>query len=445
MKRPIGASRARHRGTVLIVTMWIVLVLAGLVLVFTHTVRVESIASANYRSKQEAEAAARGALELARAIAAGDAEGDELFEAAAIGKTWSWMLAPNLDEDTSASYGLIDLSGRVNINTASQQMLLKLPGMTAELASAIVDWRDADDNVTPGGAESEYYLLLTEPYQCKNAPFETVAEVLLVKGATHEILFGEDRNQNGLLDTNENDGEGSAPDDNANGRLEHGLSAYITVHTTEPNESDTGERLININRLPNRRFSDLLREVVEGDRYFTVWDRALAGRPYQNVLQFYTVSGLKRDEFGRMVGQLTTTDARRISGRINVNVAPWQVLACLPELDQADAAALVSHREGGADLDSIAWVLDALPAEKATAIGLHITVRSSQYAADVVTVAHDGRGYARRRAVIDTLEGTPRILAHHDLAGLGWPLDRRILIGLRRGRALEQILTELAR
>jgi type II secretory pathway component PulK len=61
--------------------------------------------------------------------------------------------------------------------------------MGAELAASIVDWRDADDEVTSGGAESEYYLLLADPYYCKNAPFETLDELLLVKGATRDLLF----------------------------------------------------------------------------------------------------------------------------------------------------------------------------------------------------------------------------------------------------------------
>ena len=63
--RPRGHSRASVRrrhdsGTVLIVTMWIVLVLAGLVLVFARCVRVEAIASANQVASLQALATVRG-------------------------------------------------------------------------------------------------------------------------------------------------------------------------------------------------------------------------------------------------------------------------------------------------------------------------------------------------------------------------------------------------
>ena len=55
------------RGSVLIVTMWIVLVLAGLVLVFSRSMRVEAIASANYVSAVQADTIARGALQYVQA------------------------------------------------------------------------------------------------------------------------------------------------------------------------------------------------------------------------------------------------------------------------------------------------------------------------------------------------------------------------------------------
>jgi len=56
-----GAGRVR--GTVLIVTIWVVLVLAGLALVFARSMRVAAIVSANHVASLEAECVAAGALE----------------------------------------------------------------------------------------------------------------------------------------------------------------------------------------------------------------------------------------------------------------------------------------------------------------------------------------------------------------------------------------------
>ncbi|HQP31223.1 MAG TPA: type II secretion system minor pseudopilin GspK [Deltaproteobacteria bacterium] len=52
-----------------------------------------------------------------------------------------------------------------------------------DLCDALVDWLDGDDEITgTGGAESEYYQSLEQPYQAKNRPMDTPEEILLVKG-----------------------------------------------------------------------------------------------------------------------------------------------------------------------------------------------------------------------------------------------------------------------
>ena len=51
-----------------------------------------------------------------------------------------------------------------------------------QIAASIIDWRDDDSVLTEGGAEAGYYLTLKPAYHCKNAPFDTPDELLLVKG-----------------------------------------------------------------------------------------------------------------------------------------------------------------------------------------------------------------------------------------------------------------------
>lgn len=125
--------------------------------------------------------------------------------------------------------------------------LLMIPGMTYELADAILDFIDDDDLPRPNGCESEYYGSLSPSYPAKNSPLESLDELLLVRGVTPELLYGEDFNRNGLLDPNENDGDGSWPLDNADGTLQLGWSAYLTVHGREKNTRWDGSPRININ------------------------------------------------------------------------------------------------------------------------------------------------------------------------------------------------------
>lgn len=67
----------------------------------------------------------------------------------------------------------------------------------AKIVAAIVDWQDKNDGdaVTSFhgqlGAESSYYDSLTPPVSCKNEPIETIDELLLIRGVSRKLLYGE--------------------------------------------------------------------------------------------------------------------------------------------------------------------------------------------------------------------------------------------------------------
>jgi len=288
-------------GTVLIVTIWVVLVLAGLALVFARSMRVAAIVAANHVASLEAECVAIGASEhiMAKLASSSEDESSDLmdsepYEAMQVGEGYFWVLRSNLEEDDKFDYGLTDEAGKINLNSASLEMLLRLPGMTAELAASIIDWRDEDSEISAGGAESEYYLLQAEPYNCKNAPFETVDEILLVKGASEELLYGEDTNLNGVLDDHENDGDLSEPSDNRNGRLDAGFYDYVTVYSVESNLDSQGNERININDAGSRAdIQSALQEILTEDRALEVMNVIPTRPSFENVLDFYFVTGLK--------------------------------------------------------------------------------------------------------------------------------------------------------
>lgn len=438
---------ASHRtgGTILIVTIWVVLVLAGLALVFARSMRVAAIVSANQVASVEAEWIASGVCQyiIAQLAAyAGDVEAlneNAPWEALQVGQGSFWVLRSNLENDRDFDYGLTDEAGKINLNSASLEMLLKLPGMTSELAASIIDWRDEDGDVTTGGAEDEYYLLLSEPYNCKNAPFETVDEILLVKGASEELLYGEDTNLNGVLDDNENDGDNSAPSDNRNGRLEGGFYDYVTVYSVEANTDSEGNERINLNDASTRTtLQSALQEVVKEERALEIMNNIPISPSYASVMAFYYGSGLKIEEFEQLADRLTVSDEQTLSGLVNVNTASKEVLLCLPDLEEADVEAMLSYRQSNNSLDSVAWVAKVLDRQKATAIGNYITVRSFQCSADIICLSGDGRAYKRYKAVFDTQGGTPQIVYWKSLTRFGWPLEYEIVEALRKGKPITE-------
>lgn len=88
-------------------------------------------------------------------------------------------------------------AGKVNINRADKRLLKIILGdfdcdddEKDVIVDSIIDWRDKDSFHQLNGAEDDYYESLSEPYECKDADFDSVEELLLVKGVTEEIFYG---------------------------------------------------------------------------------------------------------------------------------------------------------------------------------------------------------------------------------------------------------------
>lgn len=442
------ARLGRTKGTVLIVTIWVVLVLAGLALVFARSMRVAALLSANHVAAIECDYIAQGAAQLIMAqLAAAQAAAEEeitstepeiTYEALPVGDGYFWLLGSNLDDDRDFVFGLTDETGKINLNTASEEMLLRLPGMTSELAASIIDWRDEDDEITTGGGEDEYYLLLPEPYNCKNGPLETVEEILLIKGATPELLYGEDTNLNGILDDNENDGDESDPPDNRNGQLEPGFYDYVTVYSAEDNVETDPNEVINVND-PEARgdIQTLLEESLSQERALEIMNAIPTSPDFTSVVDFYNQTGMTAEEFDPIAGRLSIGDDAVGTGLVNINTASKEVLMCLPDLTEQDVDALITYRESDtADLTSTAWVSEVLESVKATSIGTYITVNSYQWSADIICLSGNGRAYKRYRAVFDTQGSAPQIICWKSMSHLGWPLEPEIVATLRKGEQL---------
>ncbi|HHD56690.1 MAG TPA: hypothetical protein ENK89_03300, partial [Desulfobulbaceae bacterium] len=67
------------------------------------------------------------------------------------------------------------------------------------LVDALSDWLDEDDNERDHGAESGYYQSLKTPYVCRNGPLQYPEELLLVKGFTRKLVYG-DKEHEGIID-----------------------------------------------------------------------------------------------------------------------------------------------------------------------------------------------------------------------------------------------------
>ncbi|MEW4487720.1 hypothetical protein AB1L42_06535 [Thalassoglobus sp. JC818] len=166
-------------------------------------------------------------------------------------------------------FGLVDECAKLNVNVLAKfdpesgfgrDLLLGLPNMTEDVADAILDWIDEDDEPREFGAESDSYTLVIP----RNGPINSLEELLLVVGVDPFLMYGEDGNRNGVLDPNEDDADQSLPYDNADGVLDLGWSAHLTVSSKEGNFRHAydrfGEERLNVNEPLLTDLYDLLEE-----------------------------------------------------------------------------------------------------------------------------------------------------------------------------------------
>lgn len=421
-----AAARRRRQahGSVLIIVLWIALGLVAITLYFANAMSSELRAADNRVAMLAADQAIEGAARYVASVLTEQATNgivpyitDYANEAVAVGEAHFWLLGRDFSQGApnQIAFGLADEGAKLNLNTATVEMLELLPRMTPELAAAIVDWRDADSDISSGGAEAETYGRLRPPYLCKNAPFDSVDELRLVSGATMDILLGEDTNRNGILDPNETD-------ENRDGLADPGILEFVTVWSREPNLRSDGTARI---RIGNRNaMQGLLRQAFNAERANQIMNRPGITNA-SSPLEFYTRSGMSAEEFAQIETEITTVGGPIIEGRVNVNTASAAVLACLPGIGDDKALELVAYRQANTDsVDSVAWVTKVLSAQEISQAGRLLTGQSYQFTADVAALGPFGRGYRRSRFVFDLSEGTPKIIYRQNLGSLGWALGR---------------------
>jgi type II secretory pathway component PulK len=387
------------------------------------------------------------------------------------------IIAPPDPSDPSGQprYGVTCEAGKLNLNalmkydTANDkkgehafQALMKLPGMTDEIANSIIDWIDGDDETRAGGAENDYYAGLSPSYRAKNGPLDSIDELLLVKGVTRELLYGSDLNRNGFKDDNE-----------GGDSFNRGWAAFLTVHSREQNRDQENRPFIFLNNPDLEQLYTALSTDVDDDlAKFVVLCRQRASaavnpskapvnvaslgeyqvkfnrkarNSFSSVFDLvdiqvnvgsskspkYYLSPLndparQKELLPALLKYATLDDPvekTEIIPRINVNTAPREVLLTLPGLTEADVDNIIAVRSSldAEAMQTPAWLLTEakLPVLTLRDLDPLITTRSQVYRVQAIG-SFVGKGPSFRiEAVVDTNSGRPRILEWRDLTELG--------------------------
>jgi DNA uptake protein ComE-like DNA-binding protein len=433
----------RERASVLVIVLWVCVGLVSIALYFANQMTYELRASDNRVSGLQADQAIEGAAryvayELYNYATNGVVPDNTQIrcEAVPIGDAKFWLIGrdPSGKSSTEPYFALVDEGGKLDLNSTNlgTNVFEYLPNMTYDFAEGILDWRSTNST-----ASLDY---TSQGYLAKYGPFETLDELRLVYGATVDLLAGEDRNRNGVL-------EKSEKDLNSNGQLDAGLLEDVTVYAREPNFHADGSTLTNINTASESQIKELFQNLGTS-RSQQIWDgintRRTQNQTFNGLLSFALYcygQGVYADDFSRVVNNLTTADPTNspyFYGRVNVNTASYDVLSALfmslNNMDESTAVSaaetLIAYREQNrGKLNSIAWVIEALgnnnPVVTALARGDYLTTRSFQFTADIAAVGPYGRGYRRVKFIFDVSDGSPKILYRQDLSRLGWALGEK--------------------
>jgi type II secretory pathway component PulK len=171
-------------------------------------------------------------------------------------------------------YGLEDESSKLDLNSLAssdgdeqtvRNRLMFIPGMTEDVADAILDWIDSDAQPRAYGAEDTYYQGLSPPRMPANAAIRSLSELLQVRGVTPELLYGLDANRNLMIDETEVARGVLTQIDNSLGQINRGWSAYFTAYAAERSLSPSGTPRVNVNNSDLRTLQSELQQVVDAE------------------------------------------------------------------------------------------------------------------------------------------------------------------------------------
>ena len=204
--------KREQRGAILVMTLLIVAVVSTLAVNFASAFQLTLARAENRWHGSQARAYLMGAEELALSVLSEDRESNDFDH---LGEDWAQEIPPfpveggwlaARVEDAQGRFNINNVSGRVAGNengqavgaarfTEAQRRMIRLLQTLGEeplteeesvaLVEAIIDWLDSDDTVMGfGGAESDYYNSLDEPYAAANQNMVSVTELRLVRHMT---------------------------------------------------------------------------------------------------------------------------------------------------------------------------------------------------------------------------------------------------------------------
>ncbi len=415
MRQAVNSHRTR-RGAVLAVVIWAVAIAAVVVAGAQVLSWRQATLGAEALGRVQARWAARAGVETMLAIMEYHTEhpsADDLMglvrdlENHSFGEVETGSFDIRHFRDGVEWAGPFDEHSLMNINRVAKAELLNAPDMSPDVADAIMDWRDSNDEEEATGAERDYYSGRGMTYEPRNADFRTIGELELVAGCWPELVRGEDWNLNHRLDATEDDGSATWPDDRSDGKLSAGWSGLFTASSRTTALAPSGEPRLNLRQATpdeiaqRTGISSVQAESVAAwakggsstmEQLLTTPIESL-GTPASNSSgrtgrssggsQRTSGSTLPVATLRKLYNECTLDDlSRPMAGRMNINTASPSVLEEVLDLNGRLVDTIVARRDAQPEgLSSVVDLLDVdgMTPQTLSSIAKHLDVVSSVF------------------------------------------------------------------
>lgn len=290
---------------------------------------------------------------------------------------------------SGAEPGVQDAHAKININTMTFDDLMLLPGMTEEVADAIIDW------TTPlaEGEEAQVddYASMPIPYFSRHGPIRHLAELELVTGVRPQDLRGLDLNLNGIIEPAELEAAGSPgkPAVATGSLADFGWSGYVTAASVEGLLAADGLERVDLYTAEPRDLLNLIDLTDQQASILIAWARnaetALGTPPTMEdyiqtspaqmaqrlIAAGVQIAGVTAGPGLNQIRQLTNeqlkvlydsavADAGAVlpPGKVNLNTAPDELLEYVTALTATERDAILLYRSQ--NNNQIASIVDLL-------------------------------------------------------------------------------------
>ena len=189
-----------ERGVALLATLMAVALMTILVVDFTSSSALGYRSAANQANELRAEYLARSAVNVGLALLAKQARMNTASQQSfyALTQPWAMPFPPVPMDGGTATVSIVDEARKFNINSIVNQRtgavmqqpylpmlqrLFAILEIDPQIIPAIIDWLDPDSVESPGGgAEADYYMRLTPPYEPRNGPMPTIGDLRMIRG-----------------------------------------------------------------------------------------------------------------------------------------------------------------------------------------------------------------------------------------------------------------------